>query len=378
MFDLAQYAFQFENSAEYHKRFHYLAKHSINYGSFEGDDLASQVMLTPFDVNFFQKTHKMGGVGFVSSDPSFRGGCRIDAIMKELLKDCYEQGILFSYLAPFSYPFYRRYGYELLFERSSYRISHQDWPRVASPKGKVLRKDWQEAKASIAKIYAATMAQEEGCLLRETWWYEYKYQMKPGNYFALYYDEEAQVQGYLVYQMKAGVFTIVEWVYLTEAAYRGLHKYIASHADSVQEFFYERSANGQTPFFLNERPISQLSSRPDMMVKIVDIEAFLKVYPFESLQNSFAIEIEEDSYSPWNTGIFEIHVQSNREVVIQKVVETNLPLMKTSIQRFTQLFLGYKSLEELVFYRFLVLEPELENAISAIFPKKRPILEDYF
>ena len=52
--------------------------------------------------------------------------------------------------------------------------------------------------------------------------------------------------------------------------------------------------------------------------------------------------------------------------------------MKTSIQRFTQLFLGYKSLEELVFYRFLVLEPELENAISAIFPKKRPILEDYF
>lgn len=65
-------------------------------------------------------------------------------------------------------------------------------------------------------------------------------------------------------------------------------------------------------------------------------------------------------------------------MVIQKVVETSLPLMKTSIQRFTQLFLGYKSLEELVFYRFLVLEQGLENTISAIFPKKRAILEDYF
>lgn len=378
MFDLAQYAFQLDNSGDYQKRFEFLAEHSLNYGSFEGDSLASQVMLTPLNVQFFNQVHKMGGVGFVSSDPSFRGGGRIDAIMKEVLKDCREQGILFSYLAPFSYPFYRRYGYEHLFERSAYRIPSKEWARVAGPKGNVLRLDWQGAKDSIAKIYEAAMGKEEGHVLREAWWYEHKFQMKAGNYFAVYYDEEQEAKGYLVYQMKEGVFTIVEWQYLTEAAYRGLHRYIASHVDSVREFYYERSFKKNTPFFLNETPIGNVSIRPEMMVKIVDVEAFLKVYPFKSLEKSFAVAIQEDLYGPWNTGVFEILVAASGAVSIQKVTESNLPIIQTSIQRFTQLFLGYKSLEDLVFYDFLSIDDGIEAIIQDVLPKKMPILEDYF
>lgn len=378
MFDLAQYAFQLDKSETYQHRFNYLAQHSINYGSFEGESLASQVMLTPLKVQFFNQVHQMGGVGFVSSDPSFRGGGRIDAIMKELLKDCREQGILFSYLAPFSYPFYRRYGYELLFERCSYRIPNKNWPRVVGTKGSVLRKDWQGAKEAVAEIYKKAMAKEEGIVVREDWWYEHKFHLKAGHYFAIYYNEVQDAQGYLVYQIKAGVFTIVEWQYLTEAAYRGLHRYIASHVDSVNEIHYERSFKNNTPFLLNESPINKVSIRPEMMVKIVDVEAFLNVYPFESLKKSFAVAIEEDLYGPWNTGVFEVQVAEDGVVSIQKVPETILPTIQTSIQRFTQLFLGYQSLEDLIFYGFLTSDEAIKAIIQDILPKKTPILEDYF
>lgn len=379
MFDLAQYAFQFETSGAYQERFEYLAKHSINYGSFEGDNLASQVMMTLFHVNFFGQKHQMGGVGFVSSDPSFRGGGRIDQIMQELLNDCREQGILFSYLAPFSYPFYRRYGYELLFERMSFNIPSEKWPKtVVKATGNVRRVNWEEAKDVLQVIYAKSMVKEEGYLVREDWWAYYRFELNRSNYYAIYYDEQNEAQGYLVYQINNGVFTCVEWQFLSKNAQQALNRYIASHIDSVKEFKYEQSFKKVTPFFETATPLAQVSIRPEMMVRIVDVEAFLNVYPFDTLSKSFAITIEEDRYASWNEGTYEMVVSDERSVSIKKVQQTILPRLTVSVQRFAQLFLGYRSIEELLFHEFIEADEEVISIIESIEPKKTPILEDYF
>lgn len=379
MFDVAQYAFQFETSGAYQERFEYIADHSINYGSFDGDNLASQVMMTPFQVRFFDKNHKMAGVGFVSSDPSFRGGGRIDKIMKNLLEDCREEGFLFSYLAPFSYPFYRRYGYELIFERMSYQVESQNWPKERKkPCGYVRRLDWKNAKGFLKEIYSQSMCNEAGYLLREDWWLYYRYEFHRANYFAVYFDEHNQAKGYLIYQINNGVFTCVEWQSLNKGAHDGLNRYIASHIDSVKEFKYERSFKKSTPFFETASPLTKVSIRPEMMVKIVDVEAFLRIFPFESLTSSFAIEIENDPYGPWNTGIYEIISMKGEKASIKKVEKTLLPKLTTSIQRFTQLFLGYCSIEELAFNEMILVDTTLFKVIEAITPKNPPILEDYF
>lgn len=379
MFDLAQYAFQVPANTASRERIEYLADHSVNYGSFEGDNLASQVMMTPFHVNFFGQKHRMAGVGFVSSDPSFRGGGRIDEIMKQLLNDCRENGVLFSYLAPFSYPFYRRYGYELIFERVSYQIPSHAWPKsTIKTTGSVRRVNWEQAKEALQSIYAKAMKKEEGYLIREDWWTYYRLELNRSNYFAIYYDENNEAKGYLVYQINQGVFTCIEWQYLTKGAKESLNRYISSHIDSVKEFKYEQAFKQSTPFFETATPLSNVSIRPEMMVKIVDVEAFLKIYPFEGLQQSFAIEIESDVYGPWNQGIYEIQASNEGTITINKVEQTTLPKLTTSIQRFTQLFLGYKTVEELLFHEFLEVDTEAIELIESILPKKSPILEDYF
>lgn len=379
MFDLAQYAFQFERSEAYQERFEYLAEHSVNYGSFDEENLASQVMMTPFHVNFFGQKHRMAGVGFVSSDPSFRGGGRIDQIMAQLLNDCRENGVLFSYLAPFSYPFYRRYGYELIFERVSYQVPSHAWPKsTIKTTGSVRRVKWEQAKEALQSIYAKAMDKEEGYLIREDWWTYYRLELNRSNYFAIYYDENNEAKGYLVYQINQGVFTCIEWQSLTKDAKESLNRYISSHIDSVKEFKYERAFNRSTPFFETPTPLANVSIRPEMMVKIVDVEAFLKIYPFEGLQQSFAIEIEPDLYGPWNQGIYEVQVSNEKTVTVEKVKQTTLPRLKASIQRFTQLFLGYKTVEELLFHEFVEVDMEAIERIESISPKKSPILEDYF
>ena len=294
----------------------------------------------------------MTGIGFVSSDPSYRGGGRIDQLMTQMLTDCKEQGILFSYLAPFSYAFYRRYGYELLFERISYQVASRDWPDSPRVAGQVKRKDWQAAKNEIKAIYQAATKNKHGGLVRDDWWYEYKFQIQRPYYFVIYYDQENQAQGYLIYQIKDGIFHCAEWECLTGDAYRGLNRYIASHKDSTREIHYEKGYTQTSSFYLQEHPLANAVIRPEMMVRIVDIEKFLNIYPFENLSQPFALVIEEDSYAPWNEGIFEVFAVNE----VKKVTVTHLPTVKLSVQRLTQLFLGYKSLQELRFFDYVEVD----------------------
>ena len=49
-FALAQYAFQLDTSETSKKRYAHLMAHSVTYGSVEDNQLASQVMMTPFQV----------------------------------------------------------------------------------------------------------------------------------------------------------------------------------------------------------------------------------------------------------------------------------------------------------------------------------------
>lgn len=375
IFDLAHYAFQFEKNETYQNRLDYLVNHSTHYGSYDGNQLVSQIIATPFKVQLFHQLFDMMGIGFVSSDPAYRGEGRIDQLMTQILSDCKENGMTLSYLAPFSYPFYRRYGYELVFERIAYQVPSHQWPDSKRVVGKIRRLSWEDAKSSVQSIYTTSNRNKHGGVLREDWWYEYKFQLQRSYYFAVYYNSENQPEGYLAYQIKEGIFYCQEWEALTGNAYLALNRYIATHKDSVKEIHYERGYDKDTVFFLNETPFFEATIRPEMMVRIVDVEKFLQKYPLDNLSQSVAIRIEKDLYATWNEGIFELDAKVKK---VKKVKTSKLPTLTLSVQRLTQLLLGYKTIQELLFFDFISVDSEIIEVLEAILPKNMPVLEDYF
>lgn len=374
-YQLAQYAFRFADDKQHREKFYQLSQHSIVYAAFFEKQLASQVIATPLKVQLFNQVFDMMGIGFVSSDPSFRGQGNIDQLMQQLLLDCYNEGILLSYLDPFSYPFYRKYGYELTFERICYDLESQKWPDSPKPAGYVRRIDWQKAKSAIKQVDQHSDKHKHGGLLREDWWYDYKFNDKDNYYFAIYYNEQSQAEGYLVYQIEDGKFICLRWLNLTASAHKGLNRYVASHKDSTSRIIFEKGYDKNEGFFLNETPIAQAIIRPEMMARIVDVKSFIERCLLKNLKESFAITIECDPYAPWNEGIFEL---MHTEQEVRKVSSTQLPELKISIQRFTQLFLGYLSIDDLVFHEFVTIDPKIVDPIKQLTPQKSPILEDYF
>ena len=168
MFDLATYAFNAKATLERRERFQMIAEHSWNYGFFDqNNQLTSQVMATPFPVEFYGKEYLMAGIGYVASYPEARGQGGINQIMEKILKDCRKRNVSLSYLAPFSYPFYRRYGYEQLFDKVNYQLASRDCPNVKKTSGKMVRLSFEQAKEGIKSIYSHLPENARGGLKRE-------------------------------------------------------------------------------------------------------------------------------------------------------------------------------------------------------------------
>lgn len=379
MLAIVAYAFQWELSERNVERFTSLAEHSWNYGSFdENGVLASQVMATPFQVDLFGDQHTMAGIGFVATYPEYRSQGRIDRIMKQLLADCRDEGVTLSYLAPFSYSFYRRHGYELTFERAVYEVEAREWPDSAKVPGQVKRLKWTVAQNVMHEIHQKAPRHHKGGLVREDWWEQFKFPLRKDYQYAIYYDEDGVAQGYLVYLLAPGIFTIAEWTWLTGAGFNGLNRFVASHKGSVAKIIYDVGFTGDNLQFLAANPIENFRVRPEMMARVVDVENFLKnSKKIQSLPKSIAFEITEDPYAPWNQGTFELQKREGK-VVVKKVEWTELPTITLTIQRFTQLFMGYLTPETLAAYDFLKMDESLLEDLKRIVPCEKPILEDYF
>lgn len=376
--DLVAYAFQWALSEKNIDRYQRLAAHSWNYGSYDDDGrLASQVMATLFNVNLHGTAYPMAGIGFVASYPEYRGQGRIDRIMKQVIKDCYDQNIPLSYLAPFSFPFYRRYGYEYTFERSVYDIKSIDWPDSPKTAGSIKRLTWEQAKPIIHHIYHQQAKNHRGALIRDAWWEDIKFTLRKTFTFAIYYNATGVPEGYLIYSIDQGTFLIEEWGYVSGEAFHGLNRLIVSHRDSVAKIHYQVGDDSRHLQAFAKKPMTAISSRPDMMTRIIDLELFLKTYPFTNKEGKIAIQIDNDEYAPWNNGVYELSFEDQRPC-IKRVTKTELPCLKTSIQRIGQLLFGVQDIEALLFFGEVIADEAVVGFFDTNLPKGKPVLEDYF
>ncbi len=80
---------------------------------------------------------------------------------------------------------------------------------------------------------------------------------------------------------------------MTADAYQGFNRFIVSHADSVAQINYRPGFDGEVLQANAAKPLANYQVRPDMMARVIDVEGFLKSYPFTLKKaGGFAIEIQ--------------------------------------------------------------------------------------
>jgi len=114
-----------------------------------------------FEMFFYGKSVPMGGIASVATLPEYRHcHCASNMLIKalEIMK---ERGQIFSALTPFSFPFYRKYSWELGFHTREYHLLMSGLKGFGKGDGE-FRPLFYEDIENIAKVYTAFMQPYNG------------------------------------------------------------------------------------------------------------------------------------------------------------------------------------------------------------------------
>ena len=103
--------------------FEYIYRPNNALLAFAGDRLVSMSHMNPYPMMLNGKKISSAALAGVATEKNERGKGYAARLIKESLKEMKKRGIAFSFLYPFNYDFYRKYGYELCYENKVYTVS---------------------------------------------------------------------------------------------------------------------------------------------------------------------------------------------------------------------------------------------------------------
>ncbi|MGA9289732.1 MAG: GNAT family N-acetyltransferase [Anaerobacillus sp.] len=361
---LSEYAFQYNiPEKELDKKIAAYSEHEI-WGDYEEGELAAKLHLIDFETWIAGKTVAMGGVASVATYPEYRRGGRVASLLRHAFLEMKNKGQTISFLHPFHISFYRKFGYEVLSNWKKLKLKKEDFIPFPQVNGKVRRIALEQVYENLNPIYEAFAKRFNGMLVRtESWWKERVY--SDGFLFAGYRNEENRLTGYVYYQVKDRTIEIEEFVCLDGEARRGLWNYICQHDSMIDDGTLLTNESDQLPFLL-VNPKVKTKVEPYFMARIVDVENFLRQYPFElDKSESFFLHIT-DEQAEWNNGSYHISGEGINVYRGDKINSscTHPPKrgLSCNVNTLTALLTGYQK-PDFLYEAGLLKGPEKEIAV---------------
>lgn len=191
---------------------------------------------------------------------------------------------------------------------------------------------------------------------------------------AIYYNIEHEPQGYMLYDIVKKEMEIREFVPLNHEARIGLWNFICQHDSMVNKLEMYTYVSDPLPFTLFN-PDLKMERKTLGMARIVDVQEFLKIYPFKwSDQGTVTFQIV-DEHAPWNTGTYTLN--KNNGCTFSSQLKENASLSFT-INHFTALLLGFKTAQQLADINAIRGSKSEIETLQSMLLSKEPCLFDAF
>lgn len=330
--------------------------------------LNAMLFILPFSIYIYGSPVGMGGIASVSSMPEGRHGGKVTQLLRRSIEIMRERKEFVSMLGPFSYEFYRRYGWELGFERLNYTIPVEHFSNFTRKTGYV--KPYREGDVEILdKIYSEYARKHNGCTVRDkTLWTDFVLEDPYGRdypkYTYIWLDDGNNARGYIIYSIKNNRMTIQEMIYLDQAAKEGLFWFIFVHQSQIKEVYWS-TAPDERLYLDIPNPRVKMEISPSMMFRVIDVKHALLSRGYDGDVNArFSISIS-DPNAEWNNKGFLIEIEDGHI----DIGETESPESSCSIQTFSQIFTGYITPEEACMHRKLTGDSKTIREMGMVFKK---------
>lgn len=352
-------------------------------GWFDGQKLASQIAVYPMKMNIHSVIYKMAGVTGVATYPEYSNLGLMNDLMIKSIENMKKEGQTISVLYPYSIPFYRRKGWEIISDKMSFTIKDTQLPKTMTSKGRVERVSTDSD--DLKELYNKFSYARHGALIRgDLEWEEYWRWEVDDTIVALYYNDKNEAEGYLVYVIENDVFHIKEMVYINFEARLGLWNYISAHFSMVDEVKGYNYTNEPIAFLLEDSEIKE-TIRPYIMARITDVKGFINNYPFLRKPKNKKINlIIKDDMAKWNNASFMIYWNEDKQTVCKRISKEykrnskDRYIIKMDIKTLTTMLMSYKSPSYLYKIGRIEATANAIKLLESIIPKEQVYFSDYF
>ena len=344
-------------------------------GWFDGDKLISQVAVYPMKVRIFNKTYNMGGLTGVGTYPEYANQGLMHKLLYQSLKNMKEKKQSISFLYPYSIPYYRRKGWEIVSDKITYEIKDYQLPKNKQVSGEVERVDVESEE--VKKAYNRFAYQTHGALIRDDLaWNEYWLWDSDDLMAAIYYNDKNEPDGYVLYWIKDEVFHIKDMIFINEEARTGLWNFISAHFSMINKVIGDTYTDEPLAFLFEDADIKE-SISPYFMARIVDLEEFIKQYPFkaDTIRREWIFKMDDPILS-WNQGNFKLVIEKNGKGQITRTSQKTED--KIDIQTMATMLLGYKRPDYLYKIGRISCSNDTVDMLEDAIEQQAPYFSDYF
>lgn len=346
-------------------------------GWFYKDRLASMIVVYSMQVNIQDEIMDMGGITGVATYPEYTGRGLIHELMKRALQYIYEQEMPISFLYPYSIPFYRKMGWEIVSDKLTFTVKDTQLPKARPVDGMVERVSLDSE--DYRKVHSYFSLQRHGCLIRDNLsWEEYWRWDNDDMITAVYYSKEHKPLGYVVYYIANEIFYIKEMVYLNIEANYGLWNYITAHFSMITQVQGCNYSGEPMAYLFEDSEITETIS-PYIMSRIVNVQDFLECYPYQIQPEDVKIQFKvHDKLAPWNEGNFMVSWHDG-ETVCEKITDKlSINAVELDINTLTAMLMGYKRPTYLYDHEKIKTEYYMLTWLERLIPVEKPYFSDYF
>ena len=344
-------------------------------GWFDGDKLISQVAVYPMKVRIFNKTYDMGGLTGVGTYPEYANQGLMHKLLYQSLKNMRENKQSISYLYPYSIPYYRRKGWEIVSDKITYEIKDYQLPKNKQVSGEVERVDVEGDE--VKRAYERFAYQTHGALIRDDLaWNEYWLWDSDDLMAAIYYNDKNEPDGYVLYWIKEEVFHIKDMIFINEEARTGLWNFISAHFSMINKVVGDTYTDEPLAFLFEDADIKE-SISPYFMARIVDLEDFIEQYPFkpDNVVREWTFKMD-DPILTWNQGYFKLIIDKDGKGKISRTSEKTED--RIDIQTMTTMLLGYKRPDYLYKIGRISCSNDTVDMLEDAIEQQTPYFSDYF
>lgn len=288
-------------------------------------------------------------VGGVNTAPEYRREGCVRKIFDELFKIAPERGWVVSMLHPFSFSYYRKFGYEKICEHRilEFPISKLDFvPRCGNLK--VLNNDQRLADA--IEIYNK-FAEKRNIMFRRYNSSNFtKAPKKNEKSTYIWYDTDGRPASYItlgvenvyfVNRMQSINLNVYEMAFTSPESLNALFGFIRMYEgenDTVK--IHNAGMSPEIDVVLRHYVHTKYTLIPDIMARILDVKNILEANDYPAEAGHFTVKI--DDTLDYTRGVYSVEY-ADKKADVKKIADTENYDLRAAMPAFTQMIYGYDS-----------------------------------